>query len=135
MSRQTPRSTRTDPPFPYPTLFRSDGFGGDERHCLRFGVASGDDQVGDMLAGLDRRLDRAVIDDLDAHVAARDPRRNGDGDVARRDQADLVLAAELDPRVGALLPLGEERLLLPGAEAPNHHPGAFVHPLPTIFEA
>src|SRR3546814_19612643 len=77
-----------------------DGFGGDERHCLRFGVASGDDQVGDMLAGLDRRLDRAVIDDLDAHVAARDHRRNGDGDVARRDQADLVLARSEERRVG-----------------------------------
>src|SRR3546814_14722410 len=88
-----------------------------------------------MLAGLERRLDRAVIDDLDAHVAARDPRRNGDGDVARRDQADLVLAAELAPRVGDLLALGEERLRLPGADAPIHVPAAFVDPPAIAVEA
>ena len=45
----------------------------------------GDDEVGDMLALGDRRLDRAVIDDLDPDVGGR-AGRQGHGDAARRDQ-------------------------------------------------
>src|SRR3954466_14408971 len=85
-------------------------FLGDERHGLRRRVGRRDDEVGDMLALRDRRLDRAVIDDPNLDILRGHARRQGDGKVLRRDEAHLAVAAELDLRVGDLLALAEERL-------------------------
>ena len=79
----------------------ADRLAGDQRHHLRRRVAGGDDQVGDMLALGDRRLDRPLVADLDLHrlVADRQARRDGHGKVARRDQRDFAVAAQLDLRL------------------------------------
>ena len=72
-----------------------------------------------MLAGLDRRGDRALIDDLDLHVRRR-ARGDRHRDILRRDEADGGRIAALHLGLFDQLALGGERLVLPGAEAPVH---------------
>ena len=55
-----------------------------------------DDQVGDMLALGDRRLDRPLVADLHRTDLGQHARRDGDRQVARRDQATSLVAAQLD---------------------------------------
>src|SRR5688572_7079729 len=75
----------------------ADRFLGDQGGDLGRHVAGGNDEVGDMLALGDRCLDRALIDDARPDILA-EAGGNGDRDRPRRDQADAVVAAELDPR-------------------------------------
>src|SRR5688500_9310735 len=71
---------------------------GDQRSRLGRHVAGLDAQVGDMLALGARRLDRALIDDARGDPLLRTGGK-GDGERARRDQADCRVAAELDLRL------------------------------------
>ena len=107
---------------------------GDQRHRLGRHVGGGDDEVGDMLAPRDRRLDRALIDDPGAQILAH-AGRIGDGDVARRDEADARGAAQLHPRLADMLALAQQRPRLPGVEAPLHEPDQFLDPLVEAGEA
>ena len=87
-----------------------------------------------MLALRDRRLDRALIADLHRAGLRKDAGGDGQGQVARRDKRHLAAAAQLDlgrADVGARL---EQRLRLPGVEAPLHQPNGFVDPLGEAVE-
>src|SRR5688572_22243126 len=81
-----------------------------------------------MLTGLDRRLDRPLVDYPDPYVSSG-ARRQGDGEVARGDQSDRSGIAELDLGLGDLAALLEKRLRMPGAEAPIHELDRFLDPL------
>src|SRR5688500_8319959 len=105
-----------------------------ERRHLRRHVVDLDVEVGDMLALLDRRLDRPLIDDPGADILAESG-GIGDGDAARSDQADTVVASELHPGFADPLALVEKRTGLPGAEAPIHELDRFLDPLVEAAEA
>ena len=91
-------------------------------------LAGLDDEVGDMLALRDRRLQRALIDDPRADVLA-EALRVGDRQRPRRDQADRGGVAALHLRLADPLALASKRPRLPGAEAPLHEAHRFVGPL------
>src|SRR3546814_19748433 len=119
MNRRPPRSTRTDPLFPYTTLFRSH-----ERVRPRAGriVQKLLVHVEGGLPGKPRKCARAVADAVEAvtaHAGLRLPglRRNA---LPRADHDRLaVVDVWLSPRRG-LVHDGNERRESPGGEAAGH---------------
>src|SRR5688572_29183348 len=81
-----------------------------------------------MLALRDRRPHRSLVDDAGTNVLAR-AGRIGRGDGPRRDQADADRFAALDPSFADPFIGGEQRLGLPGAEAPVHEAHRFLDAL------
>src|SRR5690349_2518316 len=88
-----------------------------------------------MLALGDRRLDRTLVADLHRADLGQYARRNGDAEVARGYQGNFTRSAQLHlggPNHRIFL---EQRLSLPGVEAPLHQLDGFLDALVEAVEA
>src|SRR3546814_13019591 len=127
MARRPPRSTRTDTPFPYPTLFRSEG------GALPHGAVDEDVAAGLLHDAIDGGEAEAGAG---ADLLGREEGLEDAVDDIRRDAGAGVLhlnAGVVPRRHGLVLPLA--RPLHPLVAGPHGQPAASVHGAPRVDRA